>query len=89
MTEPRKISLADIESLEQLRGELAVQAHLLKAELQDRWTELEADWDRLQTELGPVRSALQHSAAEVGTAASLLLQSLQDGYTEISKSVKR
>jgi hypothetical protein len=88
MSSSGKLKLSDVDSLQQLRDELTLQAHLMKAEAKDRWAELEQDWARLQDELRPVRSAANKSAGEISAAAQLLVESLKDGYQQMKRSVK-
>lgn len=82
-------SIKDVESLKQAFDELAVQAHLLKAEARDRWVEIEENWRKLETELDPLRKAGKHSAQEIGGAARLLAATVRDGITDIRRSLKR
>jgi hypothetical protein len=89
MATARRLSLGDIESLAQLRDELALQAHLAKAEAKSLWTRLEEDWDKLQREIKHVRFTTNQSAQEVSTAAELLFSSLKDGYQKFKQSLPK
>jgi hypothetical protein len=77
------IKLSDIHSLDQLRGELGVQAHLLAAELKDRWQRLESDWTLLDVELQPLRTATTKATEDVSAAVKLLFTTLKEGYEDI------
>lgn len=87
MSQETRPVLDEVENLRQLRDELVVQAHLFKAETRERWIELEQSWDRLQMELKPVRGAAAASAADVGAAAKLLVETLRKGYERLRKSL--
>ena len=82
-------SLTDIDSLAGLREELRLQAHLFKADLDDRWREAEARWQTIQDEVRALRSAVGHSRAELGAAASLTVDSLRETYEDLRKLLPR
>ncbi len=85
--ETRNINLSDIHSLEQLRGELAVQTALFKAEVQNEWEVLEKKWSELSSQINPLKRAAEKTAVEVSTASEILFQSVKDGYERIKKSM--
>lgn len=85
--ENNNFKLTDIKSLEQLRDELKVQAHLFKAEAKDHWEKLEKDWHRFVGEFTPAKRAVAETSDEVRSAANLLLGSLRDGYEKIKLSM--
>jgi hypothetical protein len=75
--------MSEVKDLGQLRDELKLKAHLLKAELQDQWRDLEKKWDELGTQMEPVRAAAGESAKEVGTAVESLVAALKKGYERL------
>lgn len=83
------LKLADIQNLEQLRDELKLQAHVLKADAKERWIELEEQWDRLQEELKPVRGAAEGAAKDISAAAGKLFDTVRDSYDKLRKSLPR
>ena len=89
MSKTHTLKPADIRSLEQLRDELKLQAHLLKADARERWTELEEQWDKLQVELKPVRGAAEGAAKDISAAAANLFDTFRDSYEKLRKSLPR
>ena len=89
MSKAHTLELADIRSLEQLRDELKLQAHLFKADARERWIELEQQWDRLQDELKPVRGAAEGAARDISAAAANLFDTFRDSYDKLRKSLPR
>ncbi|MCK9193296.1 MAG: hypothetical protein M0P19_05410 [Nevskia sp.] len=78
----------NIDSLAQLRDELALQAHLMQAEAKDRWLDLETQWDHFQREASTARAVAGKSADEVGAALGLLGETLRQGYTDLKKALQ-
>ena len=81
MSEERWIG--DVKNLEQLRDELKLKAHLLRAELKDQWHDLEKKWEELGAQMQPVRDAAGESAKDVGSAVETLVAALKKGYQRI------
>lgn len=88
MKAAKPATLTDIDSLAGLREELRLQAHLLKAEVQDRWHDAEARWAAIQEEARSIRTAVDHSRAELSSAASLSAQSLRETYEDLRKVLR-
>lgn len=84
MGEQRWIS--EVKNLGQLRDELKLKAHLLKAELQDQLHDLEKKWDELGTQMNPVKEAAGESAKELGSAVESLVAALKKGYERIKEA---
>ena len=82
-TEPWR---TDWTNLAQLRDELRVKAHLLRADLRDEWDALEKRWDMLERETRPVREAVGTSAKELGASTRTLFESVAHGYRRIRDS---
>jgi hypothetical protein len=78
--------LSDWTSIAQLRDELRVKAHLLRADLRDEWNALEKRWETLERETRPVRDAVGASARELGSSTRALLTSVGQGYRRIRDS---
>ena len=81
MSEQRWMS--DVKNLDQLRDELKLKAHLLKAELQDQRGDLEKKWEELSGHMQPVKAAAGESAKDVGSAVESLVAALKKGYERI------
>jgi len=82
-----QIKSRDIESLEQLRGELELQAALFKAEVKTEWEKLEGDWKVLSSHLSPFRQAAKQSALDVESATELLFETVKEGYERIKRTL--
>jgi hypothetical protein len=80
----------EIEKLEQMRDELRVQAHLLKADAKKELTTLEKKFQKLRRDVStnPVKRAASKSATDVTDATRLLLDTVKDGFSGILKSLK-
>ncbi len=78
------------EKLEQMRDELRVQAHLLKADMKKELTGLENKFQKLKRDANanPVKRAAEKSAEEISDATRLLFDTVKDGMTRIRKSLK-
>ncbi len=63
MAESKTFLGEEIDKLRELRDELRVQAELGRAELRDRWQELEKSWHQLEgrLEAGPRQRARRHA----------------------------
>jgi len=85
----RNFTFKDIDNLQQLRDELAVQAHLFKAEAADSWKELDQRWQDLTAQMEPLRKAARESGEEIGEAGSLLAETLKQGFDNIRKALKQ
>lgn len=81
----------ELETLEQVRDELRVQAHLFKADTKKKMVELEKDFQKLKRELrtSSVKRATKESAAEVSEATRRLAKAVRNGMHEIRESLKR
>ncbi len=80
----------ELESLEQMRDELRVQAHLLKADMKTELEELDNRFQRLrrQATTNRVKRAAEDSVEEISDATRLLLDTIRDGMTRVRKSLK-
>jgi hypothetical protein len=81
--------MSEIKSLGQLRDELRLKAHLLRADLRAEMDRLETEWQRLNREIEPVKDAAAESAKELGASTKQLLKSLRHGYERIRKAMRR
>ena len=79
--------LKDFENLETLRGEVKLHAHLLKADLQEKYDELEKDWSKLSSHFKAIRETATNATHEVNEATQLLVETVRDGYEKIKKSL--
>lgn len=77
----------DIKLLHFAHDELALQSHLLGAELKQRWQELETQWQELKERTGRVEVAGDAAVREVETAAKLLIDSLKKGFADLKRTL--
>lgn len=86
MAESNKSFLSDeIDKLRELRDELRVQAELGRAELRDRWHELEKSWHQLEGRMKLARDGAREDSQNVREAARLLANELRDSYEHLRK----
>lgn len=88
MSDKTPQSSSDISSLAQLRDEVRVQAHLLKAEALERFDGLELRWEKLRQEALAAREIAGNAKDEVGSALSLAIESLRNNYTELKNLIR-
>ena len=74
--------------LELLHDELALQAHLFKAEMKGTWEALEARWSDLKEHLGRAEVAAGDAGRDIDASSKSLADSLKAGYTEIKNAFK-
>ena len=79
----------DVQALEMIRDELALQAHLFKADAKDRWSELETRWDQLKHRLGAAKRAAACAEPKIDAAAEQLLDALKAGYAELKNALRK
>lgn len=79
----------DLKLLKLARDELALQAHLMKADLKDRWQGLEGKWGKLMDEVSGAENAGADAMREAETAIGLLADSLKKGYENVRNALKR
>ena len=72
-------------SIEQLRDEINVKAHLGKMEAREALEELEKKWNSLQVEYRPVANEAGKTAQKTREALSHVADELKAGYTRIRK----
>lgn len=81
--------LSDMHSLQQLRDELKLQAHLFKGEVAEQWKKLEKEVMLvMQTQSAPVKEAAIESAKEVKDASKQILKTLKQGYENIKRNLQ-
>ena len=78
----------DLKSVEQMRDELRLKAHLLRADLRDQWDRLEKQWAALERDLRPVRDAVGTTAKEVGASTGEVLKTVRAGYARIRDAIR-
>jgi len=74
--------------LELLHDELALQAHLFKADMKSTWETLEAKWSDLKEHLGRAGVAADDAGRDIDVASKALAESLKASYTEIRNAFK-
>ncbi len=72
-------------SIEQMRDEINVKAHLGKAEAREALEELDKKWESLQAQYKPVAAEAGKTAQNAKEALSLAADELKDGYKRIRK----
>lgn len=87
MTEKKSVFKQEMDELHKLRDELRVKAHLGRLEAEDAWHDLERRWADLEAKTEQLRRESTDAAADVQTAASLLLAELKEGYRDIKRRV--
>jgi hypothetical protein len=85
MTEEKSNFQAMKASIEQLRDEINVKAHLGKAEARDALEELDKKWDSLQAQCKPAVDEVGKTAQNASAALGLAAEELKDGYRRIRK----
>lgn len=84
----KPINTQTLHHLSELRDQLALQSHLLRADLKERWNDLEAKWADLQEHVQRAGVAAKDSRHEVSAAAQSLADALKDGYAQIRSALK-
>lgn len=72
-------------SIEQLRDEIHVKAHLGKLEAKDALEELEKKWNSLQADYKPVAHEAGKTAQKTREALGIVADELKAGYARIRK----
>ena len=72
-------------SIEQLRDEIKLKAHLGKAEAVDEFENLEKKWDSFLDQYKPVADEAGKTAENAGAALGLVADELKAGYERIRK----
>lgn len=72
-------------SIEQLRDEINVKAHLGKMEAKDSLEDLEKKWKNLQSEYKPVANEAGQTAQKTREALGIMADELKAGYARIKK----
>ncbi len=81
-----KSSLDNLKAtIEQLRDEVKLKAHLAKAEAKDEMEELEKKWDSFLTEYKPLTDEAGKTAENTGAALSMVADEIKAGYKRLRK----
>jgi len=72
-------------SIEQLRDEIKLKAHLGKAEAVEELEKLETKWDSFMEQYKPVAKEAGKTAENAGAALGLVADELKAGYERIRK----
>lgn len=78
----------DLKLLALMHDELALQAHLLKADVKSRWQDLEAKWAELKAHAARAEVAGEDALQESETAIGLLVDALRKGYENIRAALR-
>lgn len=70
-------------SIEQIRDEVALKAHLGKADANDELEKLEKKWDALKQQLKPYSDDIERMAGDAGAALELAAEELKAGFERI------
>jgi len=80
--------MSDVTSVRQMRDELRLKAHLLRADVRDQVERLEREFARIEHELRPVGEAVEASAKEIDASTRELLKTVRDGYARVRDAVR-
>jgi len=83
MADIKKILEDDLDALRRIRDEIEVQAHLGRAEVRERWEEVEHAWSRLEGEVEVIRREAKEPLESIERAARLLMDEIRNGYTKL------
>lgn len=72
-------------SIEQLRDEIKLEAHLAKAEASEELEKLDKKWNSFLEEYKPVAKEAGKTAGSAGAALGLMADELKAGYERIRK----
>lgn len=78
----------ELQLLKLLRDKTQLQAHLLKADLKDRWAELEGKWLKLQGHVDRAEVAAGDACRDADAALAGVMVSLRSGYTHIKEALR-
>lgn len=70
-------------AIEQIHDEVALKAHLGKAEAADELEKLEKKWDELKQQLKPYAGDIEKKAGDAGAALELAAEELKAGFKRI------
>jgi hypothetical protein len=76
----------DVQLLAFARDELALQAHLLKGDLKQRWDALEQDYARLKEHVARAEVATDAARDDIEAASRLLVETLRNGFASIKRA---
>lgn len=76
------------ESIDQLRDEINLQAHLGKAEAKDELEKLEQKWQAFQHQCKPFTDEAEKTLEGAGAALGLAADELKAGYERVRKLLK-
>ena len=74
--------------LAQFRDELALQAHLFKADFLDEWHRLEQKWNSLTSEMDRLAEATDDSDDNTALFARGLMEELENGYDQLYQALR-
>ncbi len=72
-------------SIEQLRDEIKLKAHLGKAEAKEELEGLEKKWDSFLADYKPLTDEAGKTAENAGAALALAAEEIKDGYKRLRK----
>ena len=78
----------EVGSIRQVRDELRLKAHLLRADLRDELESLEHKFVELERDLHPIGTAIGKTAKELADETQVLLKDVQAGYARIRDAVR-
>ncbi len=82
MNEPKK--LEEIKNaIEHIRDELALKAHLGKADATDELEKLEKKWDKLKQQLKPYSDDIEKKTGDAGAAIELAAEEIKAGFERL------
>jgi hypothetical protein len=78
----------EAQALSLLHDEIALQAHLFRAEARTRWQELEVRWDEVKEHLQRAKVAAADAKPQMQSAAQLLIETLKTSYSDFKNALK-
>lgn len=85
MEDVKKVLAEKKAQIEQLRDEVALKAHLGKAEIKTELERLEKDWNSFVVKYKPMAKEAGETAKKTGTALGAAADELKAGYERIRK----
>ena len=75
----------ELEDLRATRDELRVRLHLGKLDAQEKWEQIEKQWQHVESKLRLAGEAGREVAEDIGEATSLVIEEMKEGYIKLRK----
>jgi hypothetical protein len=88
LTETAKVEVAKIiEQVKQERDEMALKAHLFKADAKDEWVKVDKEWEHFKSKAEQVGKEAKGASGDVTAAAKLLGEEIIKSFKRIRKTL--